>query len=168
MQDELHAKMYDHIMKWGVVEVLLPTALVVAVYFPIGIFSLNMPDHLFVRVFSSADFLPLSSLILLGTFVDVEHDRTFESLRDERIEGLRYACLVFAFLFMLCYGSLKLNYLSYSFPPANQPVHRNIELIGYLAIASAALAIPVSFWAKLRSIRLKLQRTQEALRCPQS
>jgi len=152
---EATQKSLDAFVKWLVVEVVIPLSFVLALFWPIGWLALSLP-HLFEKIFSSADLLPLSALILLGIFSDFEQAALYERIRSPWLTALRYCAILLAVLYLFTYGFCKVRYLEYQFP---SPAEAVSDQITWLAIFSLGAA----FFAVGMAIALKVKLTKERL-----
>lgn len=143
MSDELKRQSYRLLYRWSLFEVLVPIFFLAALYWPGGPLVLDIP-HLFEKVFASADFLPLSALILLAISSEIE----FRGLESGHLGYLRDGAMVISIIYLFLYGFCKLHYLEYDFPPVGKDVEDNIITIAFFSIGAVFFAVAYATLSK--------------------
>lgn len=151
-------KLKSHLKKWGCLEIFIPVFIVLAVYWPLGSYMAKIP-HLFNKIFASAELLPISAIILLKIYTEVQ-ELNLSDDKDKDIDGildtLHYLALGFAFIVIFCYGYVKFEYLKYTFPLDDSiPVDDVIKSIGRFSIIVAFASVGVASFCKIRCFKLK-------------
>ncbi len=139
---------------WLCIQILLPVFFI-AILWPVYKFLFLTP-FAFERVFSSADLIPFSSLILLGVFLDIDSEEKLNNMQKKSLQYYRLAALIFAIIILSLFGFLKYHNMSYQFPSqAQATVDDVITVIAFISISCLFFSVCLAYLAKLTLIMHK-------------
>lgn len=142
----LHNRAKLKLWIWFFFESILPAATVILIW-PIAKYFLEI-ENSFEKVLSNADLLPLSSLVLMATVLDISFDETIK-----KDNGFFQFSLIFAFflalLFLFVYGFMRTVSFEFDYSSigANGDDIRMV-LFGKISLASIFIAWLLSVLVK--------------------
>jgi hypothetical protein len=139
---------------WFLFDYCLPIFFIMG-FWPIALYLLKIP-FAFERVFSNADLIPVSSLLMLAASREIESEKMLGRISKEM--NLTKQLGIFLPIVMLSvYSVLKVYSMTYHFPEnSDREVDNVISTIPYLSFSSAILAGCFCFmtkWGIISSLR---------------
>ncbi len=150
---------------WLILEVIIPISMLVLIW-PISKLLISL-QHSFYRVFSAADLIPFSALLVLGVKREIESSIRFNELKKTNLENYNLLSLALPILILFIYGFLKYNFMIYSFNVCNiiddscklvpvPSVDPIIQATALLSIGMIVLCIAFCFAAKSEIIKTRV------------
>lgn len=135
---------------WFLFDYCLPIIFIV-VFWPIGLYLLKIP-FAFEKVLSSADLMPIASLLMLAVSREIDMENKLGRITNE-MDTSKYVGLFLSILILLFYACFKYYYMTYSFP-INSDVNLDevISIIPYISFATVICALTFCFSTKWRII----------------
>ncbi len=145
----------DSLSSWFLFDYCLPIIFIIG-FWPVALYLLKIP-YAFEKVLSTADLIPIASLLILGASREIDTENKLNRINSD-MNMLRQLGIFFPILMLFLYSLLKYYYMTYVFPEKiNQQIDEVICTIPYLSFTTIIFAGAFCFMTKWKIISLLKQ-----------